>query len=114
MTRQEYADKLKKQLDDWNYKWNIERNKLEAKAQKAEAALKNKVNQEIEEIQKKRDRVKEKITQINLAGDSAWEDLKEGAQTSWNDLVEAFNKARSHFTGPQSRTKNTEEGPQKG
>lgn len=98
VTKQEYADKLKKQFDDWNYKWSIERNKLEAKAQKAEATLKNKVNQEIEEIQRKRDHVKEKIRQINLAGDSAWEDLKEGAQTSWNDLVEAFNKARSRFS----------------
>ena len=97
MTRQEYADRLKKQFDDWNYKWSIERNKLEAKAQKAEAGVKAKVNQEIAEIQRRRDRVKEKIVQINQAGDNAWEDLKEGAQTSWNGLVEAFNKARSRF-----------------
>lgn len=98
MTRQEYADKLKKQLDDWNYKWSIERNKLEAKAQKAEAGVKNKIKQEIEEIQRNRDRVKEKIRQISVAGDSAWEHLKDGAQTSWNKLIEAFNKARSRFS----------------
>jgi len=97
VTRQEYVEKLRKQLDDWNYKWNIERNKLEAKAQRAEASVKNKVHQEIEAIQRKRDRVKEKIRQINLASDSAWQDLKEGAQTSWNELLEAFNKARSRF-----------------
>ena len=98
MTRQEYADRLKKQFDDWNYKWSIERNKLEAKAQKAEAGVKAKVNQEIAEIQRRRDRVKEKIAQMNHAGDSAWHDLKEGVQASWNDLIEAVNKAMSRFS----------------
>jgi hypothetical protein len=97
MTRKEYAAKLRKQLDEWNYKWSIERNKLEAKAQKAEANVKAAVNQEIKEIQLRRDRVKEKIDEINQAGDSAWEDLKKGAHASWDDLVEAFEKARSRF-----------------
>jgi multidrug resistance efflux pump len=97
MTKQEYVDKLKKELDDWNYKWSVEHQKLEAKAQKAEAALKAMISQEISEIQEKRNRVREKIAEINLAGESAWEDLKEGAQASWNDLVEASNKAKSRF-----------------
>ena len=37
--KEEFLDQLKKKYDDLNYRWNIERNKLEAKAQHEKVQL---------------------------------------------------------------------------
>jgi len=43
VTKNEFLEEMKKQLDDLNYRWNIERNKFEAMAQKASAEAKKTV-----------------------------------------------------------------------
>ena len=96
-TKREFSENFRRQFDEWNYRWNIERNKLEAKAQRAESNVKKEIREQIEGIRERRDRVKEKLGQIDVATENAWEDLKEGAEKSWKDLVEAFKTATSRF-----------------
>jgi len=96
-TKNEFLEEMKKQLDDLNYRWNIERNKFEAMAQKASAEAKKQFEEEREEYRKFRKELQEKIVDLDVASDNAWEDLKEGTEQAWTALSDAFKKAASHF-----------------
>ncbi len=99
--RNEFLEKLKDQYAEWNYKWNIERNKLEAKAQHAEAGLRKKYEKQIEELKARQDDLLARIKEIQESSGDAWIDLKEGAEKSWEALKEGFSKAKSHFDKPK-------------
>ena len=95
--KEEFLDQLKKKYDDLNYRWNIERNKLEAKAQHESAdAIKN-LEEKREAFRQLRTEMKTKIVELEVAGENAWDDLKDGADDAWKALTTAFDKATSHF-----------------
>ena len=96
-TKESYAKKMKAKLEDLNYRWNIERNKLEAQAQHAKVEVKNKFEEQIKILQEKREKMSRKLELIDTAGEDAWKDIKEGVDTAWKSLNEAIKKARSHF-----------------
>ena len=95
--QEEFLKKMKEQFDELNYRWNIERNKFEAKAQQATSEAKKKFEDEIEELQKLRAIMKEKIVDLEVASENAWEEVKEGSESAWKELSKAFKKAVSHF-----------------
>ena len=95
--KDEVRKKLKEQYDDLNYKWNIERNNIEAKIQHATSDAKKKYEKELEQIQELRGRMKEKLVDLDVASENAWGDVKKGADDAWKDLSEGFKKAVSHF-----------------
>ena len=96
-SKDSYLEKMKAKLDDLNYKWNIERNKLEAKAQHAKVEARKKYEEKLKILQKKREKMSQKLDQIDGAGEDAWKDIKEGVENAWQSLNEAIKKARSHF-----------------
>ena len=96
-TKDSYLKKMKAELDDLNYKWNIERNKIEAKAQHAKVEVKKKYEENLKTLQKKRAKMSQKLDQIDVASEDAWRDVKEGVDNAWQSLNEAIKKARSHF-----------------
>jgi DNA anti-recombination protein RmuC len=96
-TKEEFTANLRRQFDEWNYKWNIERNKLEAKAQIAEAHVKKEIREQIEGIRQGRNQVKGKLEEMEISTGHAWDDVKEGAEKSWKELIEAFKTATSRF-----------------
>ena len=69
VTKNEFLEEMKKQLDDLNYRWNIERNKFEAMAQKASAEAKNQFEEEREEFRKFRKEMQEKIVDLDVGCD---------------------------------------------
>ena len=95
--KDEVRKKLKEQYDDLNYKWNIERNNIESKIQHATSDVKKKYEKELEQLTELRGRMKEKLVDLDVAGENAWADVKEGTDAAWKDLSEAFKKAVSHF-----------------
>ncbi len=106
--KDEFLKKMKKQYDELNYRWSIERNKLEAKTQKVTAEAKRTFDEEWENLGKLRKQMKEKIIDLEVAGENAWDDFKDGAGDAWEDvregterawsaLSEAFKKAASRF-----------------
>jgi hypothetical protein len=108
MNKDEFLEKMKKQFDELNYRWNIERNKLEAKAQKTTAEAKKTFEEEWENLGNLRKQMKEKIIDLEVAGENAWDEFKDGAEDAWDDvrdgtekawhsLSEAFKKAASRF-----------------
>ncbi|NQT68557.1 MAG: hypothetical protein HQ552_03145 [Desulfobacteraceae bacterium] len=96
-TKDSYLEKMKAKFDDLNYKWNIERNKLEAKAQNAKVEVKKKFEEQLKTLQKRRGKMSQKLDQIDVASEDAWKDIKEGVNNAWQSLNEAIKKARSHF-----------------
>ena len=95
--KEEFLDQLKKKYDDLNYRWNIERNKLEAKAQHESADAIKKFEEKREALQQLRSDMKTKIIELEVASENAWDDVKDGAEKTWSALSEAFDKASSHF-----------------
>ena len=95
--KDEYLNQMKKQYDELNYRWSRERDKFEAGLQHTSADARNEFEAKREEYRKFRSELKEKIVDLDVASDNAWEDLKDGADNSWKKLSKAFDKAASHF-----------------
>lgn len=88
-----YQQKLQAQLDEWN----ADIDKLKARADKAEASVKLEYYKQIEDLRMKQGVASKKLTELKLAGDDAWEDLKAGVESAWNTLGEAVQSASSRF-----------------
>jgi hypothetical protein len=95
--KEEFLAQLKKKYDDLNYRWNIERNKLEAKAQHESADAIKIFEEKREALGKLRTEMKTKIIELEVASENAWDDVKDGAEEAWTSLANAFDKATSHF-----------------
>lgn len=91
--RDEYVEKLKAQLDQWN----TEVAKWEAKAQKAQAGARAEFEKQLNEVRRQRDQALEQMKRVQAATGDAWIDLVRGADEAWAKMREALEKARSHF-----------------
>jgi len=91
--RDEYVEKLKAQLDQWN----TEVAKWEAKAQKAQAGARVEYEKQLKELRRQRDQALEQMKRVQAATGDAWVDLVRGADEAWAKMREALENARSHF-----------------
>jgi len=97
LNKDEFQRKMKQQLDDLNAKWGHERHKFEEMAQHTSADVIKKLEKEREEFRKLRSQMKEKIVDLEVASENAWEDVKAKSEVSWKELNEKFNKVVSRF-----------------
>jgi len=93
MRREEYVEKLKGQLDQWN----SEVTKWEAKASGVQAELKAEAAKRLEELRGRRDEAMYQMRLLQNASTDAWMDLMRGTDQAWKSLHEAFDRARTHF-----------------
>lgn len=91
--RDAYVQKLKAKMDEWN----TEIDKLAAKADQADAEAKIEYHKQLEDLRAKHKDLEDKIAELQQAGESAWEDLKQGLENSWGILKTSFSKAKSEF-----------------
>jgi tRNA uridine 5-carbamoylmethylation protein Kti12 len=91
--RDEYVEKLKAQLDQWN----TEVAKWEGKAQKAQANARIEYDKQLKEVRRQRDQALEQMKKVQAATGDAWVDLVRGADDAWAKMRDALEKARSHF-----------------
>ena len=91
--KQAYEKKFKAQLDELNAKIDV----LKAKAKQAEASVQADYYETIEDLQKKRSEAQNKLRSLREAGDSAWEDMKQGVEDSWAAFAAAVKSAYSRF-----------------
>ena len=92
-SREAYVQKLKAKLDEWNATID----KLQEKADQAEAGAKIAYEKQLADLRAKREDVDEKLSEMEQAGESAWEDLKQGLENSWEILKAGFVKVKSEF-----------------
>jgi hypothetical protein len=91
--RDEYVEKLKKQLDDWN----AEAAKWEAKAKAAQAGMRADYEKQLAAFRRQRDQALGQMQQIQAASGEAWQELVRGTDDAWAKMREAVEKARSQF-----------------
>ena len=98
LSKDEFLKKMKQQYDELNYRWNVERNKLEAKTQHISAEARQKMEKEWEELGQLRQRMKEKMIDLEVAGENAWDEFKDGAEDAWEDVRDGTEKAWKAFS----------------
>lgn len=95
--KEEFIARMRKQVDELNYRWSRERDKFEAGLQHASADAGKEYEVKRQAYLKFRKDLKEKIVDLEVAGENAWDDLKDGVEDAWKSLATAFDKATSHF-----------------
>jgi hypothetical protein len=94
--RDQYVEKLKAQLDEWN----AEAAKWEAKTRGAQADMRIEYEKQLEAFRRQRDQATQQMHKVQAATGDAWVDLVRGADDAWAKMREAFEKARTHFHKP--------------
>jgi len=92
-SRDEYIRKMQAKLEEWN----AEIDSLTVKAGEVSTELMKEYNEQIESLKAKQAAARQKIEELQQAGDSAWGDLKSGIELAWSAVEEAIDSARSRF-----------------
>ena len=93
INREEYVQKLKSQLDQWN----AEAAQWEQKAKTAQTHMKAEYEKQLAAVNSRRDEALYQMKLLQSASLDAWQDMMRGTEDAWKNMHEAFNKARSHF-----------------
>ena len=93
--RDEYVEKMKTQLDQWN----AEIAKWEAKADIAQAEARVEFNKRLEAVRQQREQALVQLRLMQGAAGDAWMEMMKGTDQAWASMREAFDKASSHFRG---------------
>lgn len=91
--RDEYVEKLKARLDEWN----ADLARWEAKAKTAQTDTRVEYDRRIDALRQQRDGAIEQLKRVQSSAGEAWQDLARGADDAWDKMREAFEKARAHF-----------------
>ena len=94
MSHSELIEKVKAQLEEWDY----ELDRMEHRAEAVQADLKSKYHQLLDELKNKRTELIDKLDQYEDAAEDALEDLKEGVEMAWDSIKLGFLAAKSEFT----------------
>ena len=89
MNRDEYVQKLKSQIDEWN----AQLAKWEALSQE----VKNKYLQQLDEVQVRREEALAELKRIQDASADAWGQMMRGADSAFKEMRDAFERARKAF-----------------
>ncbi|WP_163341140.1 coiled coil domain-containing protein [Desulfopila sp. IMCC35008] len=91
--KEAYEQKVQAQVDEWN----AEILKLKAQAAKAKAEVQINFNNQVEELQQKKETVNEKLIQLKEASGESWEDLKAGIEEGLDLLKTTVNSIISRY-----------------
>jgi hypothetical protein len=89
MNRDEYVQKLKAQVDQWNAQM--------ATWEKASEEVKTKYLQQLDEARVRRDEAIAEMKRLQGASADAWTQMMKGAETAFNNMAQAFENARKGF-----------------
>lgn len=91
--RHEYLEKLKAQLEEWEY--DIDR--LEARLEDAQGEARIKMDKAIADLKSRQKDVQAKLKKMEEAAEDAWQDVKDGLELAWDSLKLGFLAAKSEF-----------------
>jgi hypothetical protein len=78
-------------------RWSDEIAALATKSTQAATAMQAEYNKQIEILKEKQAAARDKLAQLNLASDGAWEDMKAGIEVAWDAVGKAIDSAKSRF-----------------
>ena len=91
--RDAYVAKMKAKLDEWN----SELDNLSAQADGIRADAKLEYEDAVTELRARRDEAQHELAKLSAAGESAWDDIRKGADAACENLGAAFKSALSRF-----------------
>jgi hypothetical protein len=89
MDRDEYVQKLKAQIDQWNAQM--------ATWTKASEEVKNKYLQQLDEAKVRRDEAIDELRRLQNASADAWTQMMKGTEAAFKNMQTAFDNARKGF-----------------
>ncbi|HAD04007.1 MAG: hypothetical protein A2091_04030 [Desulfuromonadales bacterium GWD2_61_12] len=92
-SRDEYVRKLQTKLEEWNSDIDA----LSARASEVATEVKHEYNEQIEVLKTKQAEARQKIEELQKAGENAWVDLKAGIELAKTAMGEAIDSARARF-----------------
>ncbi|WP_231489692.1 hypothetical protein [Billgrantia saliphila] len=103
--RDEFVERMKAQLDEWN----VEIDELAAKARRAGAEAQTRYHEDIERLMRRRDETRRRLEVLQFASEAAWESLQEGLEDAWELMRKALRDAYAHAPdrgddGPRRRS----------
>jgi lipid II:glycine glycyltransferase (peptidoglycan interpeptide bridge formation enzyme) len=93
INRDEYIQKLKSQIDDFN----AEAAHWEDKARKAQAGMKAEYERQLENFRKKSEEATVELRRLQNASADMFTELMRGADKAMKGMQEAFDQARRNF-----------------
>lgn len=91
--RDEYLEKIKQQLDEWNG----ELDKLEAKQEEVKGEAKTKYNTQVKELQQKLRSVQDKVQELQSSGQDKWDELQAEVDNVRDAFVHSYNYFKSQL-----------------
>jgi chromosome segregation ATPase len=91
--REEYIDKLTKQLKEWDN----ELKKLEAQSEKRLFEWRERVNWQLDRLHTKRNELRMKINRIEDVSEEAFKDIKNDTEILWTNIKQGFNELRKEI-----------------
>lgn len=88
--RKEYLNRLKSKLDEWD----AELDKLEERSRALQAETQARYRRQLDEVRQHRDELHRRYQDLQKASESAWDQLRAGAEDAWRTLDEAFRRTR--------------------
>lgn len=92
-SRDEYVRKMQAKLEEWN----ADIDTLTVKAGEVSAELRSEYNEQIALLKAKQAVARQKMEEMQKSGESAWEDLKSGAELAWSAIAESIDSAKTRF-----------------
>jgi uncharacterized coiled-coil DUF342 family protein len=93
MTREQYVEHMKKQLDEWNTKLA----KWEGEVQKAQVNVKTQYEAQIKALEKQRDETIKRLNETRDSSQAAWMEVSKGFESAWKSMQSSFDKAWGEF-----------------
>jgi chromosome segregation ATPase len=91
--RDEYIEEMKARLDQIN----AEIDALEVKTKRAKEDVKAEYAEEIAVAREKRNNLQQQLEELKSAGETAMDDLKQGAENAWQEAQQAVSRAAARF-----------------
>lgn len=92
-SRDEYIIRMQAKLAEWDTEINM----LVARGDEIASDVKAEYKEQIEMLKATQEVARKKFTELQQAGDSAWDDLKSGIEVARFAMNEAIDSARSRF-----------------
>ena len=96
-TKEAYLKKAHAKLDEWN----ADLDKMKAKLSAADAEAKIKLNDTVKKLEAQRDEMKQKLAELERAGEDAWEDIRDGMEAAWDRVTASIKDAVNRFKNTQ-------------
>ena len=91
--REEYIEKMKAQLDEWN----ADLKKLEARLAEASDATRERLEPYLENMRDARDAATKKLGELRSSGETSWESLQAEAEHVWKVFKQSVKYFKSQL-----------------